>query len=201
MIDTIIFDIGMVLVNFDWKGYLDSFCYDEKVKQIIAESVFLHENWSECDRGALSDEELVKMFTEKAPEYKKEIKEVFNSLGNTVHPFAYADGWITGLKNAGYKVYALSNYPHKTYEHGKEKLRFLEKMDGAVLSYQVKAIKPEPKIYQHLLDEYGIVPEHAVFIDDVEANLLGARKFGIHTIHMKSYEQAVKELHGLGVRF
>lgn len=201
MIDTIIFDIGMVLVNYDWKGYLEGFGYEPQVTKTIGESVFLHEHWGECDRGVLSDEELVEMFVKKAPEYKKEIQEVFASLGDTVHPFDYADSWIEGLKKAGYRVYALSNYPKKTYEHGKDKLSFLEKMDGAVLSYRVKSIKPESKIYEYLLNGYNIIPENAVFIDDLEANLSKAREFGIHTIQMKSYGQAVEDLKKLGVTF
>ncbi len=56
-----------------------------------------------------------------------------------------------------------------------------------------------PEIYQMLIDRYELVPEECVFMDDTLRNLEGAEKFGIHTIHFQSKEQAVLELRKLGV--
>ena len=72
-------------------------------------------------------------------------------------------------------------------------------MDGGILSYQEKIIKPMPEIYQLLIDRYSLVPEECVFMDDTPANLTGAEKFGIHTIHFQDREQAIEELRRLGV--
>jgi putative hydrolase of the HAD superfamily len=73
-------------------------------------------------------------------------------------------------------------------------------VDGGVISYEVKAIKPEPVIYQTLIDNYGINPTEAVFLDDLLINLEGAKPFGFHTIQVKNHEQTLEELRRLGVR-
>ncbi|MDE7259553.1 MAG: HAD-IA family hydrolase, partial [Lachnospiraceae bacterium] len=53
--------------------------------------------------------------------------------------------------------------------------------------------------YQLLIDRYYLVPEECVFMDDTPANLAGAEKFGIHTIHFQNQAQAIAELQKLGV--
>ncbi|MDE5718684.1 MAG: HAD-IA family hydrolase [Lachnospiraceae bacterium] len=78
-------------------------------------------------------------------------------------------------------------------------LDFLPHMDGGILSYEDKVIKPMPEIYQLLIDRYGLTPEECVFLDDTQRNLDGAEKFGIHTILFKNQAQAIEELERLGV--
>ena len=69
-----------------------------------------------------------------------------------------------------------------------------------VLSFWNKHIKPEPEIYKTLLSRYGIIPEEAVFFDDLPANLEAAKKFGIHTVQVTGYESIVKGLGQFGIR-
>lgn len=72
-------------------------------------------------------------------------------------------------------------------------------MDGGILSYRDKLIKPQREIYQLLLERYGLKAEESVFLDDTEKNLSGAEKLGIRTILFQSREQAVEDLEKLGV--
>ena len=76
-------------------------------------------------------------------------------------------------------------------------LDFLSEMDGGIFSYLVGAIKPEPEIYQILIDKYRLVPEECIFIDDREANLAAARKLGFQTILFDGYEQGRAKLNEL----
>jgi epoxide hydrolase-like predicted phosphatase len=55
-------------------------------------------------------------------------------------------------------------------------------------------LKPDPKIYKIALERLGVKPEEAVFIDDFNENIEGARKQGINTIHFKNRDQALLEL-------
>lgn len=59
--------------------------------------------------------------------------------------------------------------------------------------------KPDPAIYQLALDHFKANPEESVFIDDLEPNIEGARRLGIHGIHYKNYNHLVEELDRLGV--
>ena len=93
----------------------------------------------------------------------------------------------------------LSNFSEKAETDCARALDFIPYMDGGILSYQEKVIKPMPEIYQLLIDRYDLKPEECVFMDDTLVNLEGAERFGIHTIHFHDREQAVMELRKLGV--
>jgi putative hydrolase of the HAD superfamily len=97
-------------------------------------------------------------------------------------------------------VYLLSNYGRTNFAHAKEQFKFIPLVDGGVISYEVKYIKPEPEIYQILMDKYNINPEEAVFLDDNQANLEAAKVFGFHTIQVTEFDRALEDLRKLGVK-
>ena len=70
-------------------------------------------------------------------------------------------------------------------------------IDGAILSYQEKMIKPDRCIYELLCDRFQIVPETAVFLDDTLRNIEAAKEFGLQGIHFRTYEQAKAELEAM----
>ena len=93
----------------------------------------------------------------------------------------------------------LSNFAAKAYTDCQDALGFLDYVDGGILSYRDKMVKPEPGIYRLLLERYDLKPEECVFLDDTEKNLEAAEAFGIYTIHFKNKEQAEEELKKIGV--
>ena len=194
MIDTIIFDVGMVLAEFCWKEYLESFGFEKEINERIANATVLTDTWNQFDRSEKSDEELLNDFISYEPSLKKEITMFFEQIGRSIRTYKDSNEWVKSLKDRGYKIYILSNYAEKTYIQSKESLTFLDYVDGALFSFQEKVIKPEPKIYQILLERYQINPEHAVFLDDVTKNLEEAKRQGLHTIHVTNREKAKREL-------
>lgn len=200
MIDTVIFDIGNVLAAFCWREFLEQMGYEEQTREALGKALFLSKNWAENDRGVVPHEEMVRRFIKDAPEYEKEILECFEKIEGVVEPYSYSLDWIRRLKAKGFRVYALSNYPERLYEvTRKQKLSFLDEMDGAVISYQVKLLKPDREIYEYLLDKYQLDPERAVFIDDLKANVEGARKAGLSAVLFTDRETVLKKLEELGV--
>lgn len=197
MIKSIIFDIGMVLADYNWPKYLETFSYDEKTYQAVANAVFLSPTWIECDRGVLSDRELLSAFISNAPDYEKEIREVYATVGGCIKQYDYAIPWIQDLKSKGLQIYALSNYGERMFAQTGKELNFLELMDGALISYQDHLIKPDPRIYQTILDRYHLIPEETVFFDDNADNVRAAANLGIIAFPFSSYSQAVEQLQSL----
>ena len=72
MITTIIFDIGNVLVDFDWKGYLASFGFSKEVEEKLAKATMLSREWDEFDRGALELEDIIQGFVKNDSTVEKE---------------------------------------------------------------------------------------------------------------------------------
>ena len=199
MITTIIFDIGNVLADFTWKEHYESFGYDDAMVERLAKATVMSPMWNENDRGVMTTEELLQAFVGYDPEIEQDIRKVLDNVKTMVVRNDYAIPWIQDLKGKGYRVLYLSNFSEKAEKDCAYALDFIPYMDGGILSYQEKVIKPMPEIYEILIKRYGLAPEECVFLDDTKANLDGAEKFGIHTIHFRNQAQAIEELRKLGV--
>ncbi len=199
MIKTIIFDIGNVLVGFEWQAFFQKFGYSKEILQRIFKATVESAVWAEYDRGALSDEEIMDAFIANDPEIEKELRESLTNIQGMVVRYDYAIPWVKELKSKGYQVLVLSNFASRAYEDCQDALDFLPYVDGGILSFREKLIKPQPEIYQLIIDRYHLRAEECVFLDDTKVNLAAAEKFGMHTIHFIDQIQAKEELEKLGV--
>ena len=75
MIKNIILDVGKVLVAWEPEDAMKKLGFDDKTVKVVADATVNTPVWLETDRGVWSDEQILQAFYEKAPEYKKEIKE------------------------------------------------------------------------------------------------------------------------------
>ena len=200
-IDTVIFDLGAVLI--DWRPmnvYEKAFNGDVKKAQWFLENV-CNSTWNaSLDCGKDWDEtiaEKVKDF----PEYEQYIR-------------LYKDKWelmlngeISGtveilakLKASGkYRLYSITNWSAQTFEITFERYPFLKWFEGISVSGYLKMIKPDKEIYLYTLRNYGIVPENSVFIDDNPANVKTANALGINGILFTGPEQLAKSLSGFDI--
>lgn len=200
MIDTVIFDIGNVLAEWHWRRNFTEM-FGEALVEPLADATVRSPEWNELDRGLLDEEEIIALLTKNAPQYAGEIARIVRENYTFVTVYPYAEDWLRGLKNAGYKVYILSNFGEFSYNRAKPGFTFLPYTDGALISYEVKLIKPDRAIYEAICERFGITPENAVFLDDRAENTAAARAFGMHAVTMKSKAQADAALHALGVRW
>lgn len=200
MIRNIVFDVGNVLVEYSWERMLEALHITGKAYDAVAKATALSPMWNELDRSFLSDEEILQGFINNAPEYEREIRLVWDNIPESIHCYDYSVEWVRKFRKKGYKTYILSNYSKRGYEVTKQELPFVADMDGVLFSYEVKLVKPEPEIYQTLLEKFQLKPEECVFMDDNEKNIIAAREAGIHAIHFKNKEQAEEELAKLGVK-
>ena len=198
MINTVIFDIGMVLVYFRWRELFADLGFEGEKFDKIANATVHNPCWNEFDRGLMSVEEVVDKYALSAPEYREDMARIYEHTEEFVTMYDYTIPWIRELKEKGYKVYVLSNWSEPVYEANKDThLRFLKEMDGGIMSFREGMIKPDKDIYQLLCDRYHIQSKEAVFLDDNEANIIAARAFGLNAIHFHNYEQAKAELEQL----
>ncbi len=75
--------------------------------------------------------------------------------------------------------------------------KFDDAFDEMIISAEVGAMKPEPKIFQIALDKFGVKPREAVFVDDFYINIEGCEKVGIKGIHFKDAESTFQQLKAL----
>ena len=200
MIHNIVFDIGNVLTDFRWEGFLRDKGFDDGMIRRIAKASVAGPYWKEVDRGVWPVEQLLQAFINLDPEIAAELYLTFENIHGMVTPRAYAIPWIKELKEKGYHVYYLSNFSDKAYVECAEALDFIPYTDGGILSYRDQVIKPDPKIYQLLLKRYDLRAQECVFLDDSAVNVEAARAEGFAGIVFETKEQAEEELRRLGVK-
>lgn len=200
MIKNIILDVGRVLVAWQPKQKMKEWGYSEETIAVLSKALFDSGVWNEADRGVLNDDEFIAYAVSYAPSYEKEIRYFWEHVDEAIWQLPYTMEWIRAMKKAGYGVYILSNYGSWTYGKTKDDaLSFLSEVDGAIFSYEVKQIKPNPDIFQSLFTKFSLVPEECVFLDDLAKNIEGAKAVGMHGIVFTGLEDGLKELQKLGV--
>ncbi len=197
MIRTIVFDIGNVLVDYCWRDHIRGMGYEGETAERIGRAMMQSPVWNELDRGVWTDEELLAGFIANDPGMEEQIRRVFSDLSTLVRERSGSSSWVRSLKAEGYRVYYLSNFSGRVKREAADQLSFLNEMDGGIMSYAVRMIKPDPGIYRKLFDRYGIAAEESVFLDDSLANVETAEKLRMHGILVESQEQAKKELEEL----
>jgi len=75
--------------------------------------------------------------------------------------------------------------------------RMQDAFDHIVVSAEVGMIKPDPRIFQLALDGLDVRAYEAVFVDDFQHYVQGARQVGMHAVHFRSRQQALQELETL----
>jgi putative hydrolase of the HAD superfamily len=103
--------------------------------------------------------------------------------------------WLRQIHSSGtVKTALLSNMPHDMIRYVRRKFDWLDQFDHQTFSAEVSLIKPDPAIYEHSLRGVGVAASEALFVDDKEPNVQGARAVGIRAIRFHSVEQLRNEL-------
>ncbi len=198
--NSIIFDLGGVLIDWNPEYLYRKIFTDEAEMQHFLTEV-CHGAWNkEQDRGRLFADAVQERAAE-FPQYEMQIR-------------SYHERWEEMLNGAieenvqvledlrqqpDIRLYAITNWSAETFPIAQRQFPFLDYFEDTVVSGELKLVKPDARIYQTLLDRQPIVPEQAVFIDDVLENVEGARALGIYGIHLTPETDLRKELETLGV--
>ena len=186
MYKSIIFDIGGVMIDFDPKGYLVDRLCSAKTEETVYGLTFGSEEWKKLDAGLISRFEGNHIMLEKARAAgcEFEVQGVLDDWTHILHPRHKMQELVRKLKSRGYCVYYLSNIPEDILELLTAR-GVLDQFDGGVASCEVHINKPDPRIYQALLDKYSLRASECVFIDDNLANVQAAFALGFAGIQMK----------------
>ena len=194
-INTVVFDLGGVLVDWNPDYVYRTIFEDEEKKRWFFENVCTLDWNEEQDAGRPikeGTEELVTLF----PEHEDNIRAYYDRweemLGGPIQ------GTVEVLRKLKFeahcKLYALTNWSHETFPVALQRYEFLHWFDGRIVSGEEKTRKPFPQIYQTLIERFGIEPAKAIYIDDNTRNLKPATDLGFNTIHFKSPSQLETEL-------
>jgi 2-haloacid dehalogenase len=196
MINTIIFDLGGVLIDWNPDYVFDENYFDSPEKRDFFFQNVCTPDWNENQDagypiGKATEEKLAEF-----PEWEKPIKDFYGRwvemLGEQIQ--GTVDIFKKLKENNNLKFYALTNWSAETFPIALNRFDFLNWFDGLVVSGEERMRKPFPEFYQLLLERYNVSPEEALFIDDNLRNVKAARDLGIKSIQFISLEQLSDEL-------
>ena len=179
----VVFDLGGVLI--DWNPrylYRTLFGGDDAAMEHFLTHVCSPAWNHEQDAGRSFAEgcaELVREFPDARPLIEAWRERFAETLGG---PIAGTVEILAALRERGVPLYALSNWWAETFPIARARFDFLGWFDGIVISGEFGAAKPDPRIFAHLLETYGLRADATVFIDDVPANIAAAAAAGMRTI-------------------
>lgn len=183
MIKNVIFDFGQVLVRFD-PEYMCSLYTDstEDIK-LLSEVVFDRIYWERLDAGTIENEELFASIEKRLPERLHETaKKVYLNWINTLPEIPGMRDVIALCRELGFGVYLLSNISREFAARYRE-IPILSLVDGCVFSSTCGYVKPDARIFAHVVEKFGLDKENTLFVDDNINNINGATSFGLKAYH------------------
>lgn len=195
-INTIIFDLGNVLIDWNPKHVFNESYFDSIEKR----DYFLHHictmDWNEEQDAGRSIVEATQELIGKFPDWEQPIRDYYGRWTEMLGgPIPETVEIFRQLKESGrYKLYALTNWQAGLFDIALVRYNFLHWFDGRVVSGEEKMKKPAPEFYQLLLSRYNIKAEESLFIDDNLRNIHAAELLGIKSIHFQSPQQLTREL-------
>lgn len=200
MINTIIFDLGGVLIDWNPEYVFREVIPDPERRRYFFEHICTHEWNVEQDAGRPLAE-ATEMLVAEHPEWESEIRAYYgrweDMLGGPIHETV--DLLRELREREEHRLLALTNWSGETFPVALSKYDFLHWFEGIVVSGDEKTRKPFADIYEILLDRYEVNPEQAVFIDDSLKNVEGAESVGINGIHFQGTAQLRETLKEWGV--
>jgi len=196
---TIIFDFGGVLIDWDPRHLYKKIFADESEMEWFLGNVCTL-SWNLEQDAGRPFTEAVTLLQNQHPQYHEHIQayhtrwqEMLNgAIEETVEI-------LHELKQAGYTIYGLTNWSAETFPVALERFPFLHELDGIVVSGTEQLVKPDPTIFNLLLQRYNLTAADCIFIDDNIYNIEAAHNLGFEAIHFSTPGELRVSLAGLGV--
>lgn len=193
----IVFDLGGVVFYWRPESIIAQAFERPEDRARLQADVFTHRDWIDLDRGVINLRDVSQRLAARTGLDIQDVKYLLELVPRSLTPIPSTLALMYRLKRQGYRLYCLSNMGHFTFDYLKDRYSFWNVFEGVVISAHLRMVKPEPEIYQHLLDTYGLEPAATVFIDDLAPNLEAAAAFGIKTIHFQSPQQCEPQLEAM----
>lgn len=200
-ITTVTFDLGGVLIDWDPRYLYRTLFDDEAEMEAFLAEVTTPEWNAEQDAGR-PWVEAVDSLAAEYPDHRPLIEAYHlrwpETLGDAIQGTVDV---LAELRDAGVRLLALSNWSAETFPIARERYPFLGWFDGIVISGEVKAAKPDERIFRVLIDRHGVEPSTTLFVDDNDGNVQAAAALGFVTVRFTdppALRSALRELGVLG---
>ena len=195
MIGNLLFDMGGVLIRWEPRAFVMSIGTDPSDAELLLRAVYMHPDWSELDRGALTEEEVIRRAKERLPEHLHAMVEPLVSGWDELftEQMPGMEELVDELAQAGFRLYLLSNAAKRHHQYWPKfpVSRYFE--DRVFVSADYGLLKPDKAFFDTALSHFGLRAEECLFIDDKEANVRGAAGAGVSGIVFGGSAERLRE--------
>jgi putative hydrolase of the HAD superfamily len=194
MVRNIVFDMGMVLMDYHPLETCRVAAGDEEGAQAIYTALFTHPEWVRLDDDSIEQDELSRRAQDRLvePRLKALVPGILDAMPyNILSPIPAMIDTACWTLNQGFGVYLLSNANLAVSRH-REIVPLLERFNGVIFSADEKMMKPNPAIYRLLTDRFALEPSECLFIDDNENNIQAAHDAGWQAYLFNGDAQALR---------
>lgn len=195
----VVFDLGKVLLDFDYGICIEKFLKftplpAAEVRKIIGQSSLLFR----FETGLLTSQEFfeelqgLSAFRAGYAEFTEMFSDIFEPIPAMIEMQA-------NLRAHGYPTYVFSNTNPFAIDHIRERYPFFNQFDGHILSYEHRAMKPDPQLYEVVEKISGRSGPALVYIDDRPENIEAGLARGWRAVHHLTPEQTREQLKHLGL--
>jgi putative hydrolase of the HAD superfamily len=188
----VVMDLGGVMLEWNPDHLLTRFEPDPVLRGRLRASIFGHD-WHLFDRGRVTEVELLARLELCTGQTRELLVEIVEAVRDSLREKPETVALVRAFQQRGFDIYCLSNMPGPIYEHLRRRHTFWDVFRGIVVSGEIQLMKPEPEIYLHLLERFGLQPAESVFIDDLQVNVDAARGVGLHAIRFQNAVQCLQE--------
>lgn len=199
MVHNVVFDIGNVLVRWAPQDVVGNFFQDEESLPDLTLKIFKSPLWYDLNLGKLTEKEAIKLYSQQLHIPEGKLEELMGAIKESLVPLEGSFELLDELYARGVPLYSITDNVHEIMAYLRKRYDFIKKFSGVVVSAELGVLKPSPMIYEHLINQYRLIPQETVFIDDLLKNVEGARNLGLHGIQFSDATQCREELKRLGI--
>ena len=182
-IKVIFFDLGKVLVDFDWRKTVDAMAGQSVLPPDQIAGWLTENRWAiDFERGKVTSDEFFSVlksetgFRGSANRLRTIFSDIFEPIASCVK--------LAEKFSIRYPLGIISNTNEAHIDWIEKRFDFFRIFRTKIFSFQTGFLKPEKKIFECALDAAGVHPDEALFIDDLAVNVKGATSSGWNAIHL-----------------
>jgi putative hydrolase of the HAD superfamily len=202
MIRSVVFDVGNVFVRWSPAEIIRrtfELPPGSAESQRLVAAIFRSPIWTALNRGELTQDEAAASYRRELGLDEERTRRLFFHVVDHQEPIEGTEPLARRLREAGYRVFGLTDNVREIVAALRARYAFWDVLEGVVVSAEVGVVKPDPRIFRHLLARFALAAEETVFLDDHPPNVEGARAVGLEARVFETAARAAEDLRALGL--
>ena len=191
-----LWDLGNVVVRWEPETILTNFNCTAAETDFLRRELLGHDDWLRLDQGLITEQQFAERICAISSMSMAKVLGCFDVVRASLIDIPESVKLIRQMHDAQIPMYVLSNMSQENADMLKQR-EYFQCFDGVMISAEEKLIKPDPALFERVLNKYALNAGDLYFIDDSQPNIDTARSLGFKArqFHRSSdcYRQIRKE--------